>query len=93
MSETDIASQIADLRALVEDLSARVEHLETELSRNREQEEISEEVMLALSAAVAAYLGTRATIRHVRFASRSDTAWATQGRSRIQQSHVIRPGL
>jgi methylmalonyl-CoA carboxyltransferase 12S subunit len=52
-----------------------------------EPEEISEEILLALSAAVAAYLGKRAHIRTVRLLS--STAWAQQGRVNIQASHRL----
>lgn len=52
-----------------------------------EPEEISEEVMLAISAAVAAFLGERAHIRTVRLARSG--AWAQQGRVFIQASHRI----
>lgn len=48
---------------------------------------ISEEILIALSAAVAAYLGKRAPIRHVRLLS--TTAWAQQGRVNIQASHGL----
>jgi methylmalonyl-CoA carboxyltransferase large subunit len=52
-----------------------------------ESEEISEEVMLAISAAVAAFLGERAHVRTVRLARTG--AWAQQGRVFIQASHHI----
>ena len=52
-----------------------------------EPEEISDEILLALSAAVAAYLGKRAHIRTVRLLS--STAWAQQGRVNIQASHRL----
>lgn len=48
---------------------------------------ISEEILLALSAAVAAYLGKRAPIRTVRLLGSSQ--WAQQGRVSIQASHRI----
>lgn len=50
-------------------------------------EEISEEILMAISAAVAAYLGKRAHIRTVRLLS--STAWAQQGRVSIQASHRL----
>lgn len=49
--------------------------------------EISEEILIALAAAVAAYLGKRAPIRHVRLLG--TTAWAQQGRVNIQASHGL----
>jgi methylmalonyl-CoA carboxyltransferase 12S subunit len=48
---------------------------------------LSEEILIALSAAVAAYLGKRAPIRHVRLLG--TTAWAQQGRVNIQASHGL----
>lgn len=52
-----------------------------------EPEEIPEEILMAISAAVAAYLGTRAPIRTVRLLG--STAWAQQGRVSIQASHRL----
>ena len=49
--------------------------------------EISEDILMAISAAVAAYLGKRAHIRTVRLLS--STAWAQQGRVNIQASHRL----
>lgn len=50
-------------------------------------EEFDEELLLALSAAVAAYLGKRVPIRTVRLLGSSQ--WAQQGRVSIQASHRI----
>jgi methylmalonyl-CoA carboxyltransferase 12S subunit len=52
-------------------------------------EELSEEILLVLSAAIAAYLGKKAPIRQIRLL-RSD-AWAQQGRTTIQASHALQP--
>ncbi|MDR3702736.1 MAG: hypothetical protein P4L56_24030 [Candidatus Sulfopaludibacter sp.] len=49
--------------------------------------EISEEELLAISAAIGAYLGVRAHIRQIRLVSTS--AWAQQGRVSIQASHRL----
>ncbi|MBK7929104.1 MAG: hypothetical protein IPJ98_16995 [Bryobacterales bacterium] len=49
--------------------------------------EIGEEIILAISAAVAAFLGKRARIRQVRLGS--SMAWAQHGRASIQASHGI----
>ena len=49
--------------------------------------EIAEEIILAISAAVAAFLGKRAHIRQVRLTS--SMAWAQHGRASIQASHGI----
>jgi methylmalonyl-CoA carboxyltransferase large subunit len=48
---------------------------------------ITEEEMLAIAAAIAAYLGVRAHIRQVRLLSTN--AWAQQGRVSIQASHRL----
>jgi methylmalonyl-CoA carboxyltransferase 12S subunit len=50
-------------------------------------ETISEEVLLAISAAIAAFLGKRAHIRQIRLVGSG--AWAQQGRAFIQASHAI----
>lgn len=48
---------------------------------------ITEEELLALSAAIGAYLGVRAHIRSIRLVSTS--AWEQQGRVSIQASHIL----
>ncbi len=48
---------------------------------------ITEEELLAISAAIGAYLGVRAHIRQIRL--RSSNAWAQQGRVSIQASHML----
>ena len=50
-------------------------------------EPIGEEELLALSAAVAAYMGVRVRVRQIRLISSS--AWAQQGRVSIQASHKL----
>ncbi len=49
--------------------------------------EISEEEMIAISAALAAYLGVRVRIKQIRLLS--SHAWAQQGRVSIQASHNL----
>jgi methylmalonyl-CoA carboxyltransferase large subunit len=51
--------------------------------------EIPEEILLAISAAVAAFLGERAHVRQVRLIR--SAAWAQQGRVSVQASHRLRP--
>ena len=48
---------------------------------------ITEDELLAISAAIGAYLGVRAHIRQIRLAGTS--AWAQQGRVSIQASHTL----
>ncbi|HEX7535474.1 MAG TPA: hypothetical protein VF391_00535 [Dermatophilaceae bacterium] len=75
---------IADLKALVVELAARVQTLEEEAAQRHP--EVSEDVLLAISAACAAYLGKRATIKQVHL--RRGGAWATQGLATVQQQHA-----
>jgi len=82
MSETK--DTVADLKALVVELAARVKTLEEQVALSHP--EISEEVLLAISAACAAYLGKRATIKQVHL--RRSSTWASQGRAAAQQSHA-----
>jgi methylmalonyl-CoA carboxyltransferase 12S subunit len=49
--------------------------------------EISEEELIAVSAALAAYLGVRIRIKQIRLLS--SHAWAQQGRVSIQASHIL----
>jgi len=49
--------------------------------------EISEEELLAISAALAAYLGVRVHIRQIRLID--SRAWAQEGRVSIQASHRL----
>ena len=48
---------------------------------------LTEEELLAIAAAIGAYLGVRAHIRQIRLVSTS--AWAQQGRVSIQASHSL----
>jgi len=48
---------------------------------------LTDEELLAISAAVGAYMGVRAHIRQIRLLS--TTAWAQQGRVSIQASHTF----
>ncbi len=52
-----------------------------------EKPSITEEELLAISAALGAYLGVRVRIRHIRLLS--SRAWAQEGRVSIQASHRL----
>jgi methylmalonyl-CoA carboxyltransferase large subunit len=54
------------------------------------KERIAPEILLAISAAVAAYLGERAHVRAVRLIS--TTRWSQEGRVSIQASHYLNRG-
>jgi methylmalonyl-CoA carboxyltransferase 12S subunit len=52
-----------------------------------EKPEITEEELISISAALAAYLGVRVRIKQIRLLS--SHAWAQQGRVSIQASHIL----
>jgi methylmalonyl-CoA carboxyltransferase 12S subunit len=84
--EATPAELAATLRALVE----RVERLEAELDALRGASvapEVPEDVVIAVSAAVAAFLGHRAKVKQVHY--RTGQAWAQQGRAVVQGHHNI----
>jgi methylmalonyl-CoA carboxyltransferase large subunit len=90
MSETnETTGTIAELKALVAELAARVHTLEEEAAQRHP--EVSEDVLLAIAAACAAYLGKRATVKQVHL--RRGGAWATQGLATVQQSHADLHGV
>lgn len=86
-TDTD-TGQLNQLHQLVAELTRRVDKLEAELAAARADTGPPPiDVVLAISAAVAAYLGKRATVRQVHFAH--SRAWAQQGRAEVQASHVV----
>ena len=87
MSETN--DTVVELQALVAELAARVQSLEDVVAK--QHPEVSEDLLLAISAACAAYLGKRATIKQVHL--RRGSTWASQGRAAAQQSHADLHGM
>lgn len=100
---SDGISEIKELRALVAELTgrldatstslqkatARLNQAESELAelRKRVDADIPEDTVIAISAAVSAYLGNRGKVKAIRY-NRHKT-WAAQGRQ-IQQQHNLR---
>ncbi len=83
---TDATVDVVALQRLVASLTARVERLEADLAaRKKEAARPNEEIMMVISAAVAAYLGKKATLRQVHLTHA--TTWASQGRAAIMASH------
>lgn len=79
---------VAELLEAVRSLSERVEHLEAELAQRREEDPgVPDDVAIAISAAVAAFLGHRATVKQMHY--RTGQAWAQQGRVVVQGRHNI----
>ncbi|MBK9158354.1 MAG: hypothetical protein WAV45_13170 [Propionibacteriaceae bacterium] len=80
-----MTEQDAELLSLVRSLTDRVQALETEIKGLRIlTKDVPEETMVAIAAAVAAYLGLRAKKRQVAFSKTA--SWGVTTR-RIQHSH------
>jgi len=69
----------------LQDVKKRLQELEAKLSAN---DGINDETAQVIAAAVAAYLGKRATIRFIRKVGDSDQ-WTIQGRAALQGSHAM----
>ena len=78
----------AEMRAEIASLALRVSTLELAAAKLAARPApVSEEDMIAISAAVAAFLGVRARIRQVRLVHSS--AWAQVGRATVHASHRV----
>jgi methylmalonyl-CoA carboxyltransferase large subunit len=103
METSDVILILEDIRRQLATLSERVERLEgvrpapvppsaslpspAEAAAPEPEPEITEEELVAISAALAAYFGVRVRIRQIRLISSS--AWAQEGRVSIQASHRL----
>jgi methylmalonyl-CoA carboxyltransferase large subunit len=99
VTEMDLATTLEQLQAQLAEISKRMKLLEGEAPASVQKaaappartepapDVITEEEVLAISAAIGAYLGVRAHIRQIRLVSTS--AWAQQGRVSIQASHRL----
>ena len=99
VTEMELGSTIEQLQAQIAELSGRMQLLERQAGAPVQKvavppvrtetapAAITEEELLAISAAIGAYLGVRAHIRQIRLVSTS--AWAQQGRVSIQASHRL----
>ena len=90
---TALQREMVDLRnrlAEIEQSAPKSEHAATS-NRSSDAvpspEQLSEELVLTISAAIAAYLGVKPHIRQIRLI-RSE-AWAQTGRVTVQASHVL----
>ena len=79
MSDRELINQ---LRALTE----RVEKLEAQVVRLQKTQRIPEEDLVAISAAVAAYLGHDAKVRAVRF--NQSSSWTREARRSVHNRAV-----
>lgn len=87
---TGTQPELGELLAAVHALTERVAALESELSAVRAElprPEVPEDVVLAISAAIAAFLGHRARLKAVRYSS--SPAWQAQYRTAVQRRSVM----
>jgi methylmalonyl-CoA carboxyltransferase large subunit len=83
-TDQPVEQRVAELLETVRALTERVAHLEASL-QEQEAAGVPEEVVLAISAAVAAYFGHRAKIKQMHY--RTGASWAQQGRAVVQGRH------
>ena len=83
-SSAELSQLLARLSNQVEKLSRNVTKLENEVAalKQRSDEEIPDDVLIAISAAVSAYMGNRGTVRAVHFLRHR--SWSQQGRQAVQ---------
>jgi len=95
-SISELTAVIQQLREEVAQLSVRVAQLEkptvarapeTPVAPAAEPETLPEEIVLVISAAIAAFLGKRAHIRQIRLIG--SVPWAQQGRVTIQAARNL----
>lgn len=82
MSEPTLADVADLLRAVTE----RLDQIESRLDGLENNQEVPEDVVIAISAAVAAYLGHRAKVKAIHFSRPG--SWAQQGRQAVQSRAV-----
>ena len=88
VADNQIPDAEADLRALVEQLVERVADLEAQVADLQSCRAVPEDVVIAIGAAVSAYLGYTAKVRaiHVHGGSR----WAIETRRQVHDRSVSR---
>lgn len=84
MSETPVTrAEFEALRAELADIKALLK------AQVAPAPEMDEETLQVIAAAVAAYLGKRASFRIVRRISEDSEAWRTQGRATVSARHEL----
>ncbi len=97
-SLADVASTLAAIQAELARMGERIAALEAAgsrppaaaapaVERSRDGDALSEETILVIGAAIAAFLGKKAHIRQIQLLG--SAAWAQQGRVTIQASHAL----
>jgi len=87
IDSAQVMQALDDLRQQVSALGERLAVLETTVASQSGESGISHETVVALSAAIAAYLGKRPRIRQIRLLG--SPSWAQEGRATIQASHAL----
>lgn len=84
-----LRKEVAELRTMVTSLQATPAAAPAAAPAAPKKAEITEEVLTIISAAVAAFLGKRATIRIIRPVASPMNSWQVQGRATIHGSHAV----
>lgn len=95
VSSAQVLDAIESLRQEVGRLAERVTTLETDakdqtaatMAPRAAADDLSEELVVVISAAIAAFLGKKTYIRQVRLDG--STTWVKWGRTKIQASHAL----
>ncbi|MGJ6980245.1 hypothetical protein ACSDQ9_06900 [Aestuariimicrobium soli] len=82
------AADLAELKALLVQLNDRVAGLEGEIATLKASQVVPDDVVMAISAAVAAYLGHKAKVRAIHLSG--GHRWATETRNRTHDRSVGR---
>ncbi len=82
-------SQDAVSRAEFEALRAEVASLRAALAAMKKEAGVPDDHLHLIAAAVAVYLGKRATIRYIRRSGDASDSWRSQGRASISASHQL----
>ncbi|MGD7733051.1 hypothetical protein ACQCX5_08820 [Propionibacteriaceae bacterium G57] len=84
MSDNELLLQLGEK---LDGLTARIADLESQVRALKKNQRIPEEDIIVIAAAVAAYLGHKATVKAVRF--RQSSAWTQEGRERVHNRQVL----
>ncbi len=84
-----IQSRMAQMGGELARMNERIAAVEADRAAELASRRVSEDVILVISAAIAAFLGKKAHIRHVHLLG--SASWSQQGRVTIQASHALNP--
>lgn len=84
-----IQSRMAEMGGELARMNERIAAVEADQAAERAARGVGEDVILVIGAAIAAFLGKKAHIRHVHLLG--SASWSQQGRVTIQGSHALNP--